>query len=172
MLTNAEMDSVSLFAAILCGQSQVRCRLRFGSFAALDQRVALRYEVLGMDAKEAADHLKHHRAPAGRNDTLFSDDAVALLRQARRGATGAARKPGDPGARGLLRREAVGRRRVLDEARSDRGHGAVNVSACPFMPGQGDAGVPSGGVALQPPSRGRGIAPPTPSSRRDGPPAR
>lgn len=85
LLTNAEMDSVSPFAAILLGQPQLRRRLRLGSFAALDQRVALRYEIAGMDATETAGYLKHHLALAGRDDTLFSDDAVALLHQASRG---------------------------------------------------------------------------------------
>jgi type II secretory pathway predicted ATPase ExeA len=79
------MDSVSPFVAILLGQPQVRRRLRLGSVAALDQRVAPRYEIPGMDATETAGYLRHHLALAGRDDTLFSDDAAALLHQASRG---------------------------------------------------------------------------------------
>ena len=85
LLTNAEMDSQSPFAGILIGQPQLRRRLRLGSFAALDQRVGLRYEICGMDAKETAEYLRHHLALAGRDDALFSDDAIALLHQAGRG---------------------------------------------------------------------------------------
>ena len=51
LLTNSEMDSVRPFAGILVGQPQLRRRLRLGSFAALDQRIALRYELPGMDAE-------------------------------------------------------------------------------------------------------------------------
>ena len=85
LLTNAEMDSESPFAGILLGQPSLRRRLRLGSFAALDQRLALRYELPGMSADETAAYLRHHLKLAGRDDVLFSDDAVALLHQASRG---------------------------------------------------------------------------------------
>ncbi len=85
LLTNAEMDSESPFAGLLLGQPTLRRRLRLGSFAALDQRVALRYEIHGMEPQETAAYLRHHLALAGREDTLFSDDAVALIHQAGRG---------------------------------------------------------------------------------------
>jgi type II secretory pathway predicted ATPase ExeA len=85
LLTNAEMDSQSPFAGILLGQPTLRRRLRLGSFAALDQRVALRYEVPGMEPGESAAYIAHHLALAGRSDPLFSDDAIALLHQASRG---------------------------------------------------------------------------------------
>jgi type II secretory pathway predicted ATPase ExeA len=49
MLTNAEMDSRAALGLILLGQPQLRRYLRLGSFAALDQRIALRYELAGMD---------------------------------------------------------------------------------------------------------------------------
>ncbi|EQD37211.1 AAA ATPase, partial [mine drainage metagenome] len=42
LLMNAELDSVSPFALILAGQPMLRRRLRLGTFAALDQRIALR----------------------------------------------------------------------------------------------------------------------------------
>ena len=51
-MTNAEMDSQSPFAGILLGQPTLRKRLRMGSFAALDQRIALRYELPGMTEQE------------------------------------------------------------------------------------------------------------------------
>lgn len=85
LLTNAEMDSASPFAGVLLGQPTLRRRLRLGSFAALDQRIALRFEITGMDQPESAAYLRHHLKLAGRSDTLFSDDAVALLHQASRG---------------------------------------------------------------------------------------
>ena len=79
LLTNAEMDSESPFAGILLGQ------LRLGSFAALDQRLALRYELAGMSGDETTSYPRHHLKLAGRDDALFSDDAAALLHQASRG---------------------------------------------------------------------------------------
>jgi type II secretory pathway predicted ATPase ExeA len=85
LLTNTEMDSESPFAALLLGQPSLRSRLRLGSFAALDQRIALRYELPGMDAAETAAYLAHHLKLAGRDDRLFSDDAIALLHETARG---------------------------------------------------------------------------------------
>jgi type II secretory pathway predicted ATPase ExeA len=39
----------------------------------------------GMTAAEAKTYLSHHLQLAGRNDTLFSDDAIALVHQVSRG---------------------------------------------------------------------------------------
>jgi type II secretory pathway predicted ATPase ExeA len=85
LLTNAEMDSRAPFACLLLGQPTLRRRLRLGSFAALDQRIGLRYNIEGMDLAEAAAYLKHHLSLAGRSDPLFSDDAIALIHQTARG---------------------------------------------------------------------------------------
>ena len=70
---------------LLLGQPTLRRRLRLGSFAALDQRIGLRYNIEGMDLAEAAAYLKHHLSLAGRSDPLFSDDAIALIHQTARG---------------------------------------------------------------------------------------
>ncbi len=85
LLSNSEMDSQSPFAGLLLGQPSLRRRLRLGSFAALDQRIALRYELPGMNATETTEYLQHHLALAGRTDTLFSDDATTLIHHSSRG---------------------------------------------------------------------------------------
>lgn len=85
LLHNADMDSRSPFALVLLGQPTLRRRLRLGSFAALDQRVALRYHLEGMPLEETASYLTHHLKLAGRSDTLFSDDAASLIHHTARG---------------------------------------------------------------------------------------
>lgn len=85
LLTNAEMDSASPFALVLAGQPTLRSRLRLGSFAALDQRVALRYAIPPLDQGETGEYIAHHLKLAGRSDTLFSDDATARIHKASRG---------------------------------------------------------------------------------------
>ena len=85
LLTNAEMDSQSPFSGILLGQPTLRKRLRIGTFAALDQRIALRYELAGMSDKESAQYIRHHVELAGRKDNLFADDAIELLHRSGRG---------------------------------------------------------------------------------------
>ena len=85
LLLNADMDSRSPFACLLVGQPTLRRRIKLGTFAALDQRIALRYAMPGMTAAETGSYIGHHLHLAGRSDTLFSDDAVALIHQVSRG---------------------------------------------------------------------------------------
>jgi type II secretory pathway predicted ATPase ExeA len=67
------------------GQPTLRRRIKLGAFAALDQRIGLRYAMPGMDPAETAAYVAHHLKLAGRADTLFSDDAVGLIHQVSRG---------------------------------------------------------------------------------------
>jgi type II secretory pathway predicted ATPase ExeA len=60
LLTSSEMGSSSPFALVLIGQPSLRARLRLGSFAALDQRVTLRYALPPMSPDETAGYLQHH----------------------------------------------------------------------------------------------------------------
>ncbi len=85
MLTNSQMDSRATFACLLLGQPTLRRRLRQGAFAALDQRIALRCTLEGMDRSETGEYISHHLKLAGRSDTIFSDDAVALIHEVSRG---------------------------------------------------------------------------------------
>jgi type II secretory pathway predicted ATPase ExeA len=85
LLTNSEMDSHSPFACLLVGQPTLRRRIKLGTFAALDQRITLRYAMTGMTQTETASYVSHHLKLAGRSDTLFSDDATALIHQVSRG---------------------------------------------------------------------------------------
>ena len=85
LLTNHDMDTGSPFAVILVGQPSLRHRLRLGVLAALDQRIAVRYAIAGMNGADTADYIRHHCKIAGRADTLFSDDAIGLIHNASRG---------------------------------------------------------------------------------------
>ena len=64
LLTNAEMDSQSPFALLLVGQPTLARQLRLGVFAALDQRIATRYQLAPMDLAEA--RRQPRRAPRAR----------------------------------------------------------------------------------------------------------
>jgi len=85
LLTNAEMDSHSAFACLLVGQPTLRRRIKLGTFAALDQRIALRFAMPPMTPAETTVYIAHHLGLAGRTDTLFSDDAADLIHQVSRG---------------------------------------------------------------------------------------
>ncbi len=85
MLTNADLDSRSPLACLLAGQPTLRRRIRLSDMAALDQRIALRYALPGLEPAETKAYISHHTTLAGRSDTLFSDDAAALIHQTARG---------------------------------------------------------------------------------------
>jgi type II secretory pathway predicted ATPase ExeA len=85
MLTNHDLDSGSPLACLLLGQPTLRRKMKLGVLAALDQRIAVRYQMPGMGPDDTGDYLRHHLALAGRSDTLFSDDAIALIHQTGRG---------------------------------------------------------------------------------------
>ena len=85
LLTNADFDSRSPFAGILVGQPTLSRRLRMGAFAALDQRIAVRFSLDPMDLGESATYLRHHLALVGRTDPLFADDAIARLHRVANG---------------------------------------------------------------------------------------
>ena len=60
------MDCHSPFACLLVGQPTLRRRIKLGTFAALDQRITLRYAMNGMTDKETASYIAHHlSSPAG-----------------------------------------------------------------------------------------------------------
>ncbi|WP_411130465.1 ExeA family protein [Streptomyces sp. x-19] len=79
------MDSASPLACLLVGQPTLRHNIKLGMLAALDQRIAIRYNMPPMTAEETPSYLAHHLALAGRSDTLFSDDAIKLIHDTSRG---------------------------------------------------------------------------------------
>ncbi|MGI8311805.1 ExeA family protein [Saccharopolyspora hattusasensis] len=85
MLTNHELDASSPFALLLVGQPTLRRRMKLGALAALDQRIGLRYAMPPMTAEETGGYLRHHLELVGRSDTIYSDDATALIHQTSRG---------------------------------------------------------------------------------------
>jgi type II secretory pathway predicted ATPase ExeA len=82
LLTSADMDSATPCAVLLVGQPTLARQLRMGIFAALDQRIAVRYQLVPMDLGESVSYLRHHLALAGRTDPLIADDACARLHKA------------------------------------------------------------------------------------------
>ena len=76
------MDASNPFALLMAGQPMLLGRLKMGSFAALDQRLSTRYQLLPLDLAEAVLYLRCHLAWAGRTDPLFADDAIARLHKA------------------------------------------------------------------------------------------
>jgi type II secretory pathway predicted ATPase ExeA len=131
MLTNHDMDSHSPFACLLVGQPTLRRRIKLGALAALDQRIGLRYAMPPMTADETASYLRHHLALAGRSDTLFSDDAVALIHQNQPRLPPRDQQHRRAGPRRRLRRRQSNRRREIHPHRRRRSHRRMITAAPP-----------------------------------------
>ena len=104
LLTNAEMDAVNPFALLLVGQPTLARQLRLGIFAALDQRISMRYQITAMDlrrflrtdkqlpsARETGCELLQKPAPRAhppydqlRSPRVSMPDGIPLHRPARR----------------------------------------------------------------------------------------
>ena len=113
LLTNADMDSHSPFACLLVGQPTLRRRIKLGTFAALDQRIATRYQLKPMDLADTAGYLRHHLALAGRDEPLFADDAIARLHRA---ANGLPRQLNNAATAALIAAATTGAQLVDDTA--------------------------------------------------------
>jgi type II secretory pathway predicted ATPase ExeA len=85
MLTNHDMDSCTPIATILIGQPTLRHNIKLGVLAALDQRITVRYQMMGMTGDETASYIRHHLEEAGRTPDLFTDDAITQIHAAARG---------------------------------------------------------------------------------------
>jgi type II secretory pathway predicted ATPase ExeA len=116
LLTNADFDSRSPFVGILVGQPTLSRRLRMGAFAALDQRIAVRFTLAPMDLGESLSYLRHHLALVGRTDPLFADDAVARLHRV---ANGLPRQLNNAATSALIAAAADGKA-LVDDASAKR----------------------------------------------------
>jgi len=125
MPTNHDMDSRTPFATVLVGQPTLRRMIKLGVLAALDQRIAVRYQMTGMTPEETGSYIRHHQQLAGRDGVrcpdLFSDDATAQIHDAARGKA-PSRQPGHRRAHRHLYRREEDRRAVRRPRRHQRGH--------------------------------------------------
>ena len=142
MLTNSEMDSRATFACLLLGQPTLRRRLRQGVFAALDQRIALRCTIDGMDLKETGEYIAHHVKLAGRSDTIFSDDAVALIHEASRGLPRQVNNLATQSLIAAYAQQQVDLRRELRPRRGRRDHSRMTGEIIPLFDQPTGAGRP------------------------------
>ena len=153
MLTNAEMDSRATFACLLLGQPTLRRKLRQGVFAALDQRIALRCTIDGMDRKETGEYIAHHVKLAGRSDTSVlrrrgRADPRRLPRPAQAGE-----QPRDADTDRRLRDEQIDLRRELRPRRARRDHSRMSDEVISlFDQPPAPAGQPAGARAPPPPA--------------------
>lgn len=78
-ILNFREDSMSPLSLIIAGQHSLRNLLRVKHLEAIDQRIQMRYQVVGLTEKETADYIKHQLQAAGTSLEIFSEEAVRAI---------------------------------------------------------------------------------------------
>jgi type II secretory pathway predicted ATPase ExeA len=79
LLTNFQLDDRNLMALVLIGQTELRDRLERRPYRALRQRIGMRYHLTPLDQEETEAYVIHRLKIAGRERTLFDQQACTLL---------------------------------------------------------------------------------------------
>ena len=79
LITNFQLDDLNLLTLILIGQPELRDRLRRPGYRALHQRVGIRYHLGPLDEEETGEYIAFRLKVAGREEALFSPEAVERI---------------------------------------------------------------------------------------------
>ena len=79
LLTNLQLDDAQLVGLLLIGQPELRKHLSRPSLASFAQRIGVAYHLGPLDADETVAYVGHRLAIAGREDPLFTPDALLAL---------------------------------------------------------------------------------------------
>lgn len=78
-LLNFREDSVSPLALILVGQPSLRTQLKVRHLDAIDQRIQMRYQVMGLTEKETEQYIQHQMKMVGTPQEVFSEEAIRAV---------------------------------------------------------------------------------------------
>jgi type II secretory pathway predicted ATPase ExeA len=78
-LLNFREDSVSPLALILVGQPSLRTQLKVRHLDAIDQRIQMRYQVMGLTEKETEQYIQHQVKMVGTPQEIFSEEAIRAV---------------------------------------------------------------------------------------------
>jgi type II secretory pathway predicted ATPase ExeA len=79
LLTNFQLDYTNLISLILVGQTDLRKRLNHKAYLPLKQRIGLFYHLRPITEEEIKDYMEYRLKKAGRQDVLFTEDALKDL---------------------------------------------------------------------------------------------
>jgi general secretion pathway protein A len=85
MLSNLQTDSKMLLQVLLVGQPEFRARIQRPELSQLAQRIAVNYHLEALEQDEAMAYIQHRLSIAGREDPLFTDEALVQIYQASKG---------------------------------------------------------------------------------------
>jgi type II secretory pathway predicted ATPase ExeA len=79
LLTNFQLDNTNLLSLVLVGQTDLRKRLNHKAYLPLKQRIGLFFHLGPIAEDEIRDYVEHRLKMSGREDMLFTDEALRLL---------------------------------------------------------------------------------------------
>src|SRR5216684_2932128 len=79
LLTNFQLDDQNLLSVLLIGQPELETRLERAPYAALRQRIGMRYRLGPLSLEETARYVDHRIRVAGGSRNPFTDDAVRAM---------------------------------------------------------------------------------------------
>jgi len=81
LLTNFKMDSFEPFILILAGQSELRRIMEFAVMEPLNQRVAIRYHMPGLQPQQTREYIIHHLKLAGALEPILDEAAMDAVHE-------------------------------------------------------------------------------------------
>ena len=84
-MVNFGFDSDNKITFILCGQPELKAKLKLDQFLALKQRIRVYYHMNGMSLEETCGYIDHHTKIAGRPAAIFSDGAKSDIHRTAEG---------------------------------------------------------------------------------------
>ncbi len=79
LLTNFQLDDTNLLSLILVGQTDLRRRLNHKAYLPLRQRIGLFFHLGPLAEGEIKGYVRHRLKMSGREDILFTDEALGVL---------------------------------------------------------------------------------------------
>lgn len=85
LITNLQRDDANRVSFIFIGQPELLSRLKRKAYTALRQRIGISCELAPLSTEDVRDYLRHRLVVAGASSSVFSEDAVASIRERSRG---------------------------------------------------------------------------------------
>lgn len=82
LLLNLTLDDTALLGLLLVGQEELRTRLAKKDLRSFAQRIGVAFHLDALDRDDVGAYIAHRLAVAGRDEPLFTDDAVDLIHSA------------------------------------------------------------------------------------------
>lgn len=85
MLSNLQTDNQMLLQVLLVGQPEFRARIQQPELSQLAQRIAVNFHLEALEQAESLAYIQHRLSVAGRDDSLFTNEALVQIYQASKG---------------------------------------------------------------------------------------